>query len=440
MKKDLLDIKQNLELVKNTSGKKAKAELIKQVTLHPSTDYTIRFLLNDYIKTGLKSAKLNKTLEPIEVDKFRSLIELIEYVQENNTGKNIVVQNIQSQVLMNDLNEDEKEFLYSIVSKKFTMGVSANTYNENVADHKDELIPTFGVQLAQTYNEDTHKWLEKEIEKGNTFTMTNKYNGNRCLTFVEDNTVKHFSRAGNPILGMELLEADFLSLPNGFVYESEITKDLSVTKDLDGAFRQVNGELNSKNSDKDVHAQIFDIVPIEDFKVGVSKQTYEERREVLDKVVPLHQNRIHRVPVLYKGNDINKIQEQLLIQNGKGEEGVMIQLNEGFYHNSRTRDLLKAKTFYSADLLITGVFEGKNKYKGTLGSLIVDYKGNELKISGMSDKERDDVWNNPEKYMGKIVEISYQGESIDKKTKELSLQFATFVDFRWDKTEPNYEI
>lgn len=439
MKSDLLKVKQNLEKLKDTSGKKAKVSVLKEITQDVSTDYVVRFLLNTYITTGLKLAKLEKDLPPVDADVFITMEEMLRYVEKNNTGSNHVVSTIKTQVRNNSLNEEETEFLFSILSKKFKMGLSADTYNSNIISDKG-LIPTFAVQLAQTYDETTHKWLEGEIAKGKSFTLTNKYNGNRCITFVEDGTVSHYSRAGNPILGMELLEDDFKFLPEGFVYESEITKDLSVTTDLDEAFRQVNGEVNSKGTNKDVHCQIFDMLPIEEFKVGLSSKTYIERREQLDTTVPMHHGRIHNAPVLYSGNDIEMIKVILLEQNEKGEEGTMVQLNEGLYHNKRTRDLLKAKTFYSADLIIIGFEEGQNKYKGTLGTIVVDYKGSPLGISGMSDKERDDVWNNKDKYLNKIIEISYQGESRNKKTGNLSLQFATFVAFRWDKTEPSYEI
>ena len=441
LKQDVQQVKENLELLRDTSGKKAKIEVLEKITNHVSTDETIIFLLNDYITTGLKSAKLNKEIKKSS-GKFvgmNSIISLLKTVTKNNTGKNSIVDLIQMEAKEAGLDKDEKEFLYAVLSKTFKFGMSADSYNASKAGELYQ-IPTFGVQLAQTYDEKTHAWLEKEIEKGHSFVLTNKYNGNRCITFVENGTVKHYSRSGKEITGLELLESDFLRLPSGYVYESELTKDLESVTDLDEAFREVNGEINSKNKNKDVHSQVFDVIDIEDFKKGVSSLNYFARRQDLNVFVPNNLERVHLAPILYHGKDITMIKKQLLEQNAKGEEGVMIQLAEGFYHNKRTRDLLKAKTFFSADLRVVGFSEGQNRLKGTLGALVVNYKGNELGVIGMDDKTRRDIWENQDKYLGKIAEVSYQGESKSKKTGALSLQFATFVDFRWDKDEESYEI
>ena len=74
-----------------------------------------------------------------------------------------------------------------------------------------------------------------------------------------------------------------------------------------------------------------------------------------------------------------------------------------------------------------------------MGALVVDYKGNELRIgSGFDDATRTAVWVNPDNYIGKIVECKYKETSKNKETGNESLQFPVFVRFRDDKSEVSY--
>ena len=108
------------------------------------------------------------------------------------------------------------------------------------------------------------------------------------------------------------------------------------------------------------------------------------------------------------------------------------------YHFGRTWDLLKIKLFKDCDLIITGFEEGTNKLQGTLGALILDYKGNELRCgSGFTDEQRKEIWENRDQYLGKIAEIKYFEETKNQ-NGGTSLRFPIFKDIRTDKTEPNY--
>ena len=47
-----------------------------------------------------------------------------------------------------------------------------------------------------------------------------------------------------------------------------------------------------------------------------------------------------------------------------------------------------------------------------MGALVVDYNGNKLGVgSGFNDTQRKDIWDNPEKYLGRSIEIDTFGES-----------------------------
>jgi DNA ligase-1 len=109
------------------------------------------------------------------------------------------------------------------------------------------------------------------------------------------------------------------------------------------------------------------------------------------------------------------------------------------YKNKKNSGILKVKPLYTSDLRVIGFKLGKpqGKYSQTLGTITVDYKGYELGISGMPDDVREEVWNNQEKYLGKILEVEHQQETTNKQGG-LSLEYAQFERWRFDKDEPSY--
>lgn len=74
-----------------------------------------------------------------------------------------------------------------------------------------------------------------------------------------------------------------------------------------------------------------------------------------------------------------------------GGEGVMLNEANAYYYPGRTDRLLKLKPYHDAEASVLKHIEGKGKYKGKLGALVVKNEaGDVFKIgSGFSDIERD---------------------------------------------------
>ena len=142
-------------------------------------------------------------------------------------------------------------------------------------------------------------------------------------------------------------------------------------------------------------------------------------------------------PILYHGNDNDKVLEILNKCRQNGAEGCMINLDKS-YEFKRSKTLLKLKVMNSCDLKIIGFEEGDGKYKGTLGNLICDYKGYQLGVgSGFDDKQREQIWNNQEEYLNRIAEIQYFEETYNDKGG-LSLRFPVFKCIRESGKEVSY--
>jgi DNA ligase-1 len=63
--------------------------------------------------------------------------------------------------------------------------------------------------------------------------------------------------------------------------------------------------------------------------------------------------------------------------------------------------------------------------------LILDYKGNRVNVgSGFDDATRQEIWNNRNDIIGRVVEVKYKEISKDKNDGLESLQFPIFVCLR----------
>lgn len=400
----------------------------------------LEFLLNPYIITGISTKKMRKRFKKSDIDEavqeecIKDFKSLIEYLKRHNSGKDVDIKRVQHFMV----NQDDKEignFIYKFTTKDLKLGISAKTVNKVYGANT---IPNFAVQLAESFEKKQDKIKGK-------FYVTLKLDGNRCVAIKENGIVKFFSRKGRPIEGMMELEEQFSHFPDG-VYDGEI---LLINKDnlpSDQLFRATQKVVRKDGQKKNLEFYIFDLLPVSQFKLGKSKNTYEQRRNQLD-ILPFHIEsksgkpfdetcpNIHILSVLYEGDDKSVIPVLLKGVEEQGLEGLMINMGEGLYECKRTANLQKVKTMKSADLLVMGVEEGTGRNEGRLGAVLVEYKGGITKVgTGFSDEQRDYYWNNPDEITGKVIEVQFFEESKDEKTGLPSLRFPVFKGIRDDKT------
>lgn len=104
---------------------------------------------------------------------------------------------------------------------------------------------------------------------------------------------------------------------------------------------------------------------------------------------------------------IDRLQADCLEQ---GFEGVMIRDPEASYMYKRTAALLKYKKVEQLQVCITGFKAGKGKHLGRLGALVVMCpNGKECSVgTGFNDQEREIIWADQDKWLGKQIIIEYQ--------------------------------
>lgn len=424
---NLYEIKAIVDDLQAHSKKKDKEAILTREMNNEDFKKFIQYAFDPLLKYGLQDKKLKKFLgKETTKTQFNNIFEVYEFLLINNTGTDKVAEIVANYINSNP--DDLQEFLTLAICKKLRVGASS-TFNKV---YGKGFLNFFELMLAKKFEEESHKVVGKE------FAITEKFDGQRCAVFVSSKGINAYTREGNLIKGMNEIEEELSHLPDG-VYDGELLCDYHATL-KDRAVLQETLKITRKNGIKTgVLFYVFDYVPLDEFADGKSKDNYLKRREVLSNSLTRNEKFIHLVPILYLGKDLEVIPDMLLAMEDKGKEGLMLNLTDEPYLCKRSENILKLKTMQTADLRIIDFEQGKpmGKYKDTLGNFVVDYKGYRLGVSGISDKVRDEVWNNQSDYLGVIIEVSHFRESQNEKGG-LSVSFAQFKGFRYDKEEPSY--
>ena len=275
--------------------------------------------------------------------------------------------------------------------------------------------------------------LEKVKKEKLTFPMfwSKKIDGVLCLAFRDETgEVGIFSRTGERYTSMRHLEESFGSLMNPgeiIIFEafSAITKDQST---ISGWCR------DTKNQHPELSAACHTLLTIYEFQLSGGRSFHaisNELGRIIDKsftedIVLVPQYQVDSL------EEAMKLTEFVWKQGGEG--GILRNPNSVYQGGKRNQDIIKIKQGVSYDLKVIDTYEGKGKYKGTLGGLICQWKNGEtIRISGMTDSQRKLWWENPELIIGQIVQVDAMTESSKGKLRE-----PRFKGIREDKLEGDF--
>ena len=420
-----------LEKIKNTSSNNEKQGILEQNKNDELLKEILYFVYNPYFRTGLSSKKIKKKIAPTEyrllLQQDNSITYIFNYLKDHNTGTDQDIAHVQWYI--RNYSEGCPEIVEEILTQNLKIGMTAKSINKVW----NNLIPEFNVMLADKYWEKIDK-LEQEKPR---ILVTQKLDGMRCTTIKLGDKINLMSRSGQLMTGFVEIEHELRELPDG-VYDGEILADLSIDNSLDLFASTVSAARTKDTKKKNMTYNVFDYVKkVEEFVTGMFSESCVQRKQNLENILKkAHCNYIKYVEVLYDGEYNSDIIDKLLNKAlSLQQEGIMLNIADAPYQKKRTTDILKVKKMNTVDLFVTNVFEGKGKYKGTLGGVLVEYKGQPVGVgSGFSDIQRKMIWEHPESIVGKLIEVQYFEESKDKNGKP-SLRFPVFKKIRLDKNE-----
>ena len=421
--------------IENTSGKNDKIAIIKANSDNNEFKEYLKFLYDDMIVTGLSSKKIEKQVDESFDTYFEDEIEVMNYLRNNNTGRDIDIANVQN-FIDSYLSDDRwVKFLEEVFTKSYKCGITSSSVNKAIPD----LIPTFSCQLAHPY--------EKHADKvKSAFYLTQKLDGHRTIVRINGEKITFRTRKGHEIFGLDEIERELRVLfpkLSGFdiVLDGEITV---IDESVEDVFGETSKIIRKDGSKTGLKFHIFDVVTHEEFVRGVSESPYSDRRHDMDIVSEVFFGESvfsSILPVLYHGDDINEIAKWSNWATNNGHEGIMLNIGSGLYKTKRTSDLLKVKKFHSCDGIVKDMYEGTGKYVGMLGGVVVTFENQLANIgSGFTDNERKIYWDNPELIINKVCEYQYF-EKTENQNGGTDLRFATWKMIREDKDENdlNYE-
>ena len=412
------------ESIEKTRGTKAKKELLE---LGLNSEYkedlekVLNHLFNPMISTGISKTSWNKAEIGLNV-KFNSISELIEYIQKNNTGKNIVVSSIKS--FSKKFEPFEQKFFYYLATKDINIGISTTTVSKYIH------IPKFEIMLGERLNED--------VDFDRNYILTKKLDGVNLTCFKIGESITFFTRQGKQVDGLTDLTEQYKKLPDGVYFGEALYSNEDEAKDRKELYRLSTGELNSKRENKKISHWIFDYQTLEEWDSEKFITPYSNTISTLENIFSKNKlKNIKMVPFIYQGTGKEIAFELLKKAKKDGWEGLVLRYSSSVYQKKRSSDFVKLKPFVEVDLRITGFKEFK--HPNQLGSFICEDDEQTIKCSvgsGFSKEQRYDFWKRKNEFLGKIVEVQTM-EITENKSGQKSLRFPVFIRFRDDKNTTN---
>lgn len=422
-----------IDLVSRTSGTNDKQYLLKKNEQVPGLKTILKFIYDPYTRTGISKAKLVKALKMAEAHGPHIISEhntvtytqMIDYLKSHTTGNESDLAMAARFINCTKATQPEAEWLArAIVTQELKIGVTATTLNKV---YGSDFIPKIGCMLGTLYGDvgpEKTKW---------PCIVTEKLDGIRRILVKENGVCRCYSRSGHEDTGLVEIIEDAKYLPNNTVYDGELLA-AGTFKDCIAQRQATNSIANSKGTKTGLTYNVFDMVPLDEFRLGISAdkalvrkvtlgatlmdesiQILEpEKWAVLIQAFGIHHElkAIRPVPILGFVKNMSDVEPIVNKIWARGGEGVMLNSSIGKYEIKRSKELLKVKHTEERTLEVVDILEGTGKFEGMMGALVVDYNGNKLGVgSGFTDAQRQAIWDNPDKYLGRSIEIDTFGES-----------------------------
>jgi len=265
-----------------------------------------------------------------------------------------------------------------------------------------------------------------------------KANGIFANIIVENRKVKYISRNGKEMKFFGKPDETILSTSDedNFVIIGEglVLEKLGESAILDRSTG--NGILNkaikqtiTESEAERVIFEVWDVIPLEDWKKGVCEQEYIDRWEKLVGMAEQSELLLIDTKMVDTFEEAEDFYRDMI---NSGEEGAVLKNKDGKWKDHTSPDMVKMKIKDPADLLCTGVYPHKKK-ADWIGGLVLESACGKIIVKSGSGLDEKDRVRDHDYFLNKIIEIEYNEITTDKKRDTMSLFLPIYIDVRLDK-------
>lgn len=268
-----------------------------------------------------------------------------------------------------------------------------------------------------------------EVPTGPDWILEGKIDGWRGVAHVQvDKTVKLFGgRNASDYSGqLPYLEAELAALlPPDTAIDGELMDEAGSWGGVQGAMTR--GAENSAKSNPITYV-VFDILRL--YGGDVRGSRWDERRKMLEEIFTLEDrvrqpSELLHVRLAPYGPSSQESHEAMLTL---GLEGSVCKRKDSRYTSgARSPKWVKIKPQATADATVIGFKDGQNGFAGLVGA--IEFRlpnGKESRCSGFDMGLRKLMTDNPERYIGRTIEVKHHGETAEGKLRHP--QFSRFRD------------
>ncbi|MCC0705044.1 DNA ligase [Clostridioides sp. ES-S-0049-02] len=124
---ELLKVKEIFEALAATSSRKEKEIILEENKNNRMFAECLQFLLDSNIQTGISKSKIFKELNSISYNELDNIYDMIDYLINNNTGRDIDVKTVQ---VFANKDEELKYFIFSLATKTIKLGITYKTVDK----------------------------------------------------------------------------------------------------------------------------------------------------------------------------------------------------------------------------------------------------------------------------------------------------------------------
>lgn len=409
-----------LEKIATVGSRNAKLELLKQLdagkellalALDPNITFGVTTTEVDCMSTKMSASDLDIE-QASEADFWARVLNSLRQLSHRDLTGNRASDEI---VWLSSIapSVDHAKWLARLINKDLRCGIQVSS----LLKVWPGLVTPFEVQLALPYDVEKHQlvgqWFVEPKLDGLRMVIINGVPYTRNGKIIE--SVDHIIEQLSSVISLK-----------DYVLDGEVMGG--------GSFDEASGKVRKKGVQAaNAIYHVFDLVNASEW---TDRQTvaFGVRRKELEATLhsPLPNVQVVRNHRLLSTTEISNFMNLFVKQ---GFEGAMLKDGSASYQFKRSKHLLKVKDWFSEDGEIVDVIEGRGKYKGKLGAIVVRHQGlseNETVTtevgSGFDDSQRAAWWEQREDLLGSWVEVKYQNKTPDGK-----LRFPVFLGFRPDK-------